>query len=161
MLSDLDTITFPDWQNVLSAAALPTETKAAYLREILAFLQRCKTTRAPASIGLARRHLTEREQKGAVAARPALRWFFQTAPSAPVAGATGAPAPERVPDGGNRPERRSSIPPTAAADTGGADWERDLIKATRTTGRTESGQCWVQQLTSPDVGAGRTQISAN
>jgi integron integrase len=59
---------------------------------------------------------------GKETARPALRWFFE-ASRAP----SGESARPRVAE-------RTSTPRIAAQDLGGADWERDLIRAIRSAG---------------------------
>lgn len=109
----------------MAAAPLTMETKDAYRRDILAFLHHCKVSCAPATIMLAKSYLEVRERQGVSRARMALRWFFKAAQSAPVTTVVGGPT---------RPPRPLAVPPPAAADLGGADWERDLIVAARRQG---------------------------
>lgn len=120
-------VSFPAWKEALSAAPLTMETKDAYRRDILAFLHHCKVSCAPATIMLAKSYLEVRERQGVSRARMALRWFFKAAQSAPVTTVVGGPT---------RPPRPLAValPPPAAADLGGADWERDLIVAARRQG---------------------------
>ena len=147
-------VSFPIWKEALSVASLPTETQMGYRREILAFLHHCKVKRAPATIMLAKEYLAAQERQGANGARPALRWFFQAArkqlgaassmPAVVAPGRGGAPAEAPAVAGGIAVEAaspreydrrgRAGEPPAAATDQGGADWERDLIKATRSAG---------------------------
>lgn len=138
MSSDRDAVSFPTWKAALSVAPLPAESQAGYRREILAFLHHCKVGHAPATVMFAKQYLAEKERQGANGARPALRWFFQSAQraaavSAPGATTAGAARPGRW-QAAARPSRRAPTPPTAATDQGGADWERDLIKASRSAG---------------------------
>ena len=123
-------ISFPTWKEALSAAPLAPETRDEYRREILAFLHHCKVERAPATIMLAKGYLVAKERQGANGTRPALRWFFQAARH------TNSPPPEkRIAQRPASPSNpRTATPPVAVTDQGGADWERDLIKATRSAG---------------------------
>jgi integron integrase len=141
-------VSFPAWKEVLASATVVPEAKSEYRREILAFLHHCKVRRAPATVMLAKEYLATRERQGASGARVALRWFFKAARG----GVTDAklqpvpdrphgtpPAPWRTDEAGSgirrpRPAERSQTAPPAASDQGGADWERDLIKAARVRG---------------------------
>jgi len=134
MGSENAAVSFPTWKSALSAASLPPATQAAYRREVLAFLHHCKVEHAPATIILAKEYLTARERQGAKDARPALRWFFQTARRATGTGPTRPAAAAPAGRESGEPAARDSTPPVAITDKGGADWERDLIKATRTAG---------------------------
>lgn len=168
---DTAPITFRDWAHTLDRSQLSLATKSAFRHEILNFLRHCRDQHTPASVEIARQYLST--QKSA-APRDALRWFFRAArthpesrshsPTAQTAPATTAEA--RPPA---RPQLPRSTPPLAAADRGGADWERDLIVALRDAGhlwRTEETyRMWSQrfasflaprspyQATTEDVGA--------
>jgi integron integrase len=125
-------VSFPTWKATLRSERFPVATRAEHEREILGFLHRCKVRRAPATVMLAKEYLAERERQGANGARLALRWFFQEARRT-------APGPATIPvaarSAGVMPARpRAATPPPAAQDQGGADWERDLIKAARVAG---------------------------
>jgi integron integrase len=117
-------LSFPGWKEALSSAALAVEIKAEFRREILSFLRHGKVRRAAATIMLVKEYLPEREKQGANAARPALRWFFVQGRAA--SGNPAQPAAVR--------ETRTSEPPPAASDRGGANWEGDLITASRLKG---------------------------
>jgi hypothetical protein len=77
--SDRAAGSFPAWKEARQAASLPGETQVADRREMLAFLHHCTVERGPATIMLAKQYLAEKERQGANGARPALRWFFQSA----------------------------------------------------------------------------------
>ena len=124
-------VSFPDWKQVLAASALISPgLKAAYTREILTFLKYCKDRRAAATVELAKDYLRWRERQSAGPAREALRWFYRKGRQSP--GVPSAPPAEMRPAQPVRKWHRD--PPAANADLGGADWERDLIKAVRERG---------------------------
>ncbi len=144
-----DAVSFPTWKAAQRGEGFPVGTRAEHEREILGFLHRCKVKRAPATIMLAKEYLVERARQGPTGARVPLLWFFQATSKA--AGATGKPAEGklemrkteasgRTGDGDRRGAGqggagpRPPAPPLAAMDLGGADWERDLIKAARAAG---------------------------
>ena len=138
-------VSFPQWQHSLAAAGLPDAQRAAFRREIMAFLHHCKVAHAPASITLARQFLATRDGSASTLARDALRWFIRSGrtPRFPAvepehpATHTGS-AQKRggadVGTGALRSGARQSEPLPAASDLGGADWERDLIAALRRKG---------------------------
>lgn len=70
-------ITFPNWKEVLAQAVLSPQVKAAYIREILTFLQHCKKTHSPPTVAFIRQWLATREQAGDGSAHFALRWFYR------------------------------------------------------------------------------------
>ena len=120
-------ISFPAWKEALGSAALPPEVRERHRRAIITFLKFCKDSHAPASVVMIRQHL---EAMPDPAAREALRWFYRAAASSGSSAETG---PER-PASGGAPRARGNVPPLAASDLGGADWERDLIAAVRARG---------------------------
>ncbi|HEX2860199.1 MAG TPA: integron integrase, partial [Lacunisphaera sp.] len=61
----------------MAACALNPQVKAAYTREILAFLKHCKAGHAAATVELARQYLAWREKQTNGPARDALRWFYR------------------------------------------------------------------------------------
>jgi hypothetical protein len=140
-------ISFPDWKQVLADSPLSPSIKAAYLREILAFLRYCKSSRAAATVEVAREFLEWREQVANGPARDALRWFYRQGSrskgSLPGSGAAtddehrGASPIHSVPEMVSfvKPGiARAMEPPPAASDLGSQPWERDLIKAVRERG---------------------------
>lgn len=105
----------PEWKITLAGTQLSRQDREHYEREIVRFLHFCHARRTPASVALARQYL-EADAGRAVIAREPLRWLFRA--------------------GGGRLQRpaRSNVPIAASADCGGADWERDLIRALRRRG---------------------------
>jgi hypothetical protein len=118
VLGDNDPISFPNWQPALAAAPLSTEAKAAISRGIADFLDDCRARRLPASIKAARSFLGERPE-----CRVALTWWWREARAEAMR------CPPQPFDASSR-----SLPARAAADQGGADWERDLVAAVRRRG---------------------------
>jgi integron integrase len=149
-------VSFKDWKEVLAGARLADETRADMQQAIFGFLRFCKGKCAPASIMLSKLYIAEREAQAGrrdERLRAGLRWFVTLGKVKSVA------VGERKPELGSRkseastkvapygaiksaaPARREDRAPRAADDLGGADWERDLIKAMRERGflfRTEA-----------------------
>lgn len=86
--------------------------RAAFRREVTAFLNRCEASRVTPTIERARNHILTEERYGNRHARSALRWLFEI--SAP----------------------RTSVrtPPLARDDLGATDWEQALIQYARRSG---------------------------
>jgi integron integrase len=136
---------FPRWKAALGAARLGPAVTLAYEREVVRFFRFCGSCHAQATVALVRRYLESLPNAQRDAAREALRWLFRAGreaqeDDAPRAGVR----PNRAtPSADLQPPRQSSRlqPPLASSDTGGADWERDLIAAIRRKGllwRTET-----------------------
>ncbi len=128
-------VSFPNWKEALAREPLSPARRAAYLREIIAFLKLCKTRHAPATVELVKQYLPGREQATTAPAREALRWFFK-AGRKPAGPDGGGPLGRELPGKAAPAEPsgrslRTSEPGPAAQDLGGPDWERDLIKASR------------------------------
>jgi integron integrase len=136
MSPETEAVSFPTWKSALANTGWPEAQQTEYRQEILAFLHLCKVRRAPATIMLVKEYLAERARQGPNAARVPLLWFFQEAKRVAKVEVAGVkPAPQAAV--GHPPVRavaRGSVPPRAAEDQGGADWERDLIKAARSRG---------------------------
>lgn len=144
-VSERTPLQFPRWKEALAHAPIPPVTRERWRRALLSFLRHCKQTRSPATVALIRGYLATSRDAGA---REALRWFYRHAEkggradgagrrSGDGAGATperGSTATLVRPKVGTRPGGRSEPPPVAAQDLGGADWERDLIRAARAKG---------------------------
>src|SRR5258708_2383764 len=73
-------ITFPNWQAVLTASNEPDRLQRQHEREIIRFFHHCKAQRTPASVVFAKSYLDSRtSQDSRERARLALRWLFQAA----------------------------------------------------------------------------------
>ncbi|MCW5549461.1 MAG: integron integrase [Opitutaceae bacterium] len=142
--------------------------REGHRRAILTFLKYCKARHVPASVAVIRQYL-----QSAPAHRAALRWFYQEGVRSGL-GAQRSGRP-RLADSAARSANAGRIPPLAAVDLGGADWERDLIKAARSAGflwRTEETyRAWATRFarflaprspyaaTKADVGAFLTSLA--
>lgn len=128
-MSERRAIHFSGWPAALAAAPLAPAVREEYRRAILGLLHHCKSLRAPATIALIREYLKGRDHQ----VREALRWFYRASATDDGGRKPGSPASRREEKAGrNRP--RGGVPPPAAQDLGGADWERDLIAAARQRG---------------------------
>ena len=134
-------ISFPDWKEALRQ--LPAEQRAGMTAHLLDFLRHCKLARAPVTVARVKQYLAAGCHD---AARPTLRWFcsgghvrpasLPTVPE-PAAPVLRPAAPVLRPAAPTAPVstlRRTTTPPPANQDRGGADWERDLITASRRRG---------------------------
>ncbi len=140
-------VSFPNWREALNGvSSLSGVVKRAYVNDILGLLRACKWEQRPLSAGfirwfLARPGLRAEER---LAERAAFQWLFKAARAggatritdqafvapeamAQAALATGQQRRAQAPGGG-------VLPPLAAMDQGGADWERALIVAVRRKG---------------------------
>lgn len=124
-------VTFPDWKRSLAQSSLTFAEQGEYRRSILEFLSFCKRRRTPASVAVFRLYLKEVPQ-----ARPALRWFFQTSKQA-ESRAAGEHVEMAAKGQNSNRSGKGQVPLPGKLDLGGADWERDLIKAIR-----EAGLLW-------------------
>ena len=121
-------IVLRDWRERLGRAPLTDAMVARYERSLFAFLAYCRREHTAASVAVIRSYLRTTSDSSA---RDALRWFYREAQSAPN-------PPPRRPDAEapalGAPRGRAATPPPAHRDLGGADWERDLVKAARERG---------------------------
>ncbi len=126
-------ISFPEWRSCLQRE-LPGCAKE-FETAVFGFLRFCGKAHAPASIALARQYLAGIPADRQAAERAALRWWVRTASEgrANKAREDGAIASTPV-SRERRQSERLAPPPLAATDLGGADWERDLIRAVRRKG---------------------------
>jgi hypothetical protein len=126
-----EVIRFPDWVDALDRAGLDDHERAQLFEAIVAFLLFCKRRRTPVTLTIIKLYLQQLPASEERGVRSALRWFWQAAHK-PSAGAAPAVAANAAPL--SRPMHRATVPPKAAGDLGGADWERDLIVAIRRAG---------------------------
>ena len=127
-------VRFPNWSEALGKEALPVGRRDLFRAAIVRFLHHCKSVRAPATVALMRNYLEGLEAGGVD--REALRWFYQTSrrrrfDRVPRQRSSPQFADDPTP---RRETLRSVVPPLAETDPGGADWERDLVRAVRTKG---------------------------
>jgi integron integrase len=125
-------IFFKPWNAVLAASPLRPAVQAVHRAAIITFLRHCKHSRSPATVAGIKEFLRELEQSGGMLEETteALRWFYRQAlryrqeqehcPSE-------FPVHRRVSAEHDRPS-------LAAADLGGPQWERALIRALRRQG---------------------------
>ena len=137
-------VSFPEWKRALAQSSLTAAEQDEYRRSILAFLSFCKKRHSPASVAVFRRYLEEAPQH-----RPALRWFFQAAKAVESRVTVSHEGKAAKGQNSNRLNQRN-VPLPGKMDLGGADWERDLIKAIREKGllwRTEETyRGWAQRF---------------
>lgn len=134
-------VSFPDWREALECGVTKDE-RGLYLRSILGFLHHCKSVRAPATLMRAKEYIEAREKQENCRLEPlrvSLRWFFRTAAtrSQRAENSDGPESPQPAEPSvtpSSSSERRADHAPLAAADLGGAHWERDLIVALRRKG---------------------------
>jgi integron integrase len=129
-MANNEALRFANWEEALARVSTGRE-YVVYKHAILGFLHHCKVSRAPATIMLAKEYIERLEKQGnkrEETTRDALRWFVKTARSSMLQGAAATTA--QVPQGVSK----SDHAPMAASDLGGADWERDLIRAVRVKG---------------------------
>lgn len=132
-------ISFPQWQSVLAATDWNPADRERVRRHVVAFLHECKVQRRPVTGAGVKAYLQaiDAEAPRAVA-RESLAWFYTRGQHRPVwpAGVEAVALPERAGGGAGSPRRhyRQDHPGPAAGDRGGADWERDLIRAVRERG---------------------------
>lgn len=135
-------VSFPDWLQVLSHAALASDVRASHRREVILFLKHCKQHHAPATVLLAKAYLEGMHAAADSPIREALRWFFRTAKSVQ----SNVPALVKVREQTLRPME----PPPAAQDLGQTSWEQALIRTMRLRGllwRTEQTyRKWAQRF---------------
>ena len=131
---------FPLWADVLSKVRLKDLERQAYRQAIVEYLSFCKRSRQRATVASARLFMAEVEQRRRLSKsllaswKGALNWFFLMAKSAPsgVASSGGAlPGKSGFVEPVAVPCARSKEPPLAAADLGGPEWERKLVRVLR------------------------------
>ncbi len=154
-------VSFREWLFVLERLDLPEESRVVMRRDVFGFLRFCRGKCAPASVLLAKMYINEQEVQAGCRKedlRRALRWFVTRGRVWEAKGggsksegmvrvqgkgvgqeAEGRELKAGVVDlqaeaGGRREARREKLAQRAVEDTGGADWERDLLVAMRTKG---------------------------
>jgi len=130
--SDVEAISLPEWKEALAASGLTEAEKDDFRREIIGLLRVCRLRHVPVTVTLIREYVAERERQGAPGARSAFRWFYRAwLNRKPISDGPAPGVTNRFP---TSPDSRAGVPPPAALDQGSADWERDLIRAIRSSG---------------------------
>jgi hypothetical protein len=139
---------FPQWVEVLARVRLPELRRQAYRQAVLAYLRFCKASRQRATVASAREFMAQVEgQKRSGVSQLAiwkegLNWFFKAAAASPnhqssIANSQIPPlgyeptTSMQKPAGAAGARNVMDVPPLAAADLGGAEWERRLIRELR------------------------------
>lgn len=145
-------IWFPEWEAVLAAEGFSARAQADMRKGILGFIGFCRASHSPISVESAKVYIDKQEAQAKNRdewLRIALRWFVKAARvqaggRASSGGNVGGVAGSKKIVRGERlpaPVRTQEAAKPAASDRGGADWERDLVKAMRERGflfRTET-----------------------
>ena len=128
-----DPISFKEWNSVLSTAPVPEAQRWAHRMAIAGFLKHCKESRCAATIMVIKAYLDGVKRTGGplTETTDALRWFYRQALRIRNEGVAGTP-PANATDGPVPAER--DRPSLGAADMGGPEWERALIRALRGQG---------------------------
>ena len=116
MRSENLVISFPQWKEVLERdGGLTEELQASHKRAIYEYLHDCKQKRCCATVESVKEFLNQEREWG----RQGLRWFF----------VEGKKAMSR--DSVTHFASMNTLPPLAAEDLGGPEWERALIRTIR------------------------------
>jgi integron integrase len=136
---------FPQWVEVLNRLRLPELRLRAYRQAVVAYLRFCKLSHQRATVASARQFMVQVEGQKRLGTsqlatwKEALNWFFKAAlkggqkwegkgqTSNHQLPATNAP----MPAGASKPPQVMAVPPLAATDLGGSEWERRLIRELR------------------------------
>ena len=136
---------FPNWAVVLARVRLKDLDRQAYRLAIVGYLSFCKRSRQRATVASARLFMAEVEARRRLSQshlalwKEALNWFFTTAPGSQNLKVENT-GRERRTFNVQRPTSnadhgtscaRGKEPPLAAADLGGPEWERALIRVLR------------------------------
>jgi len=124
---------FPQWAEVLARHQGSVSQRRAYQRAIGEYLRFCSQSRQRATAQSARQFMQQFEAQRRMGVlelatwKKGLNWFFGEAARAQV----------RVPEGEQTGARsqgglQMKVPPLAATDLGGSEWERRLIQELRT-----------------------------
>jgi integron integrase len=149
---------FPQWTEALARLRLPEWHRQAYRRALIEYLRFCRVSHRRTTVASARKFMAQVEAQRRLGAsqvarwKEALNWFFRQAKEqmssagsqvsgakdhrpSPGSGATGVPgSAANRPAGAGRAAAgvAMSVPSLGAADLGGPEWERRLIRQLRT-----------------------------
>lgn len=156
---------FPQWAEVLARFQSSVSKRRAYQRAIGEYLRFCKQSRQRATLESARQFMQQVEAKRRLGVselaiwKEGLNWFFREA------GPLRSPVVEPA-GGGSHGGLQMKVPPLAATDLGGPEWERRLIQELRTRHyqwRTEQTyRMWAERFARwlEDTRPGRNPIQA-
>ncbi len=129
--SGRDVVSFPNWLRVLEQDFSSIE-RERYRHAILKFLEYCRLHHTAPCVDLAKEYLSRLPSQDANGARLSLRWWFVSSRrqgqknERANTSLSGLASESKV--------RNTKLPQLAKEDLGGADWERDLIRAIRRKG---------------------------
>ena len=128
-------VRFAEWKDALAQADWPAGQMNLVRGVVLEVLAWCRRERRPLTVEFIQHYLGEMaaDSLRQHIAREALRWFYFQGRYRPD-----LPEPEPFPPTSRRPDH----PGLARDDPGGADWERDLVRAIR-----ERGLLWRTEQT--------------
>ena len=129
-------IWFPQWVEVLNRLRLPELRLRTYRQAVVAFLRFCKTSRQRATVASARQFMAQVEGQRRLGTlqlatwKEALNWFFKAAASQKER--QNQPTWKQPSVAEASKSLKMAVPPLAATDLGGPEWERQLIRELRT-----------------------------
>jgi len=129
---------FPQWVEVLAQVRLPEMRRQAYRQAVVAFLRFCKASRQRATVASARQFMEQMERQRRLGVsqlatwKEALNWFFRSAREVPKESSGFSGQRSVCRDEKKVARNVMQVPPLAAADLGGTEWERRLIRELRT-----------------------------
>ena len=130
-------IWFPSWADVMSRLRLPLLERQAWRQALVEYLRFCKVSRQRATVHSARQFMKEVEGGRRLGVsqlatwKKALNWFFKEGAKGSDSRCEGGKASPPGPSALASPSVMS-VPPLAATDLGGPEWERRLIRELRT-----------------------------
>ena len=122
-------LSFPDWSAALNRLRLKELERSAYRTAVVSYLRFCGQTRQRATVESARQFMAQVQERRRLGVsqlamwKAALNWFFRAGAKQEAAA---QPATVVLPT-----FAKAKVPPLAAADLGGPEWERKLIRALR------------------------------
>jgi integron integrase len=135
--SESNSVWFPQWAEVLNRMRLPELRLRAYRQAVVAYLRFCKQSRQRATVVSARQFMVQVEGQRRLGTsqlatwKEALNWFFKAAKRGGPGGGKYASSDQPPSSGASRPPVEMPVPPLAATDLGGPEWERRLIQELR------------------------------
>ena len=136
--TESNSVWFPQWAEVLNRWRLPELRLRAYRQAVLAYLRFCKQSRQRATVDSARQFIVQVEGQRQLGSsqlatwKEALNWFFKAAKQGGSQGGKIYCLIEPAASGrAIKTTGQMAVPPLAATDLGGPEWERKLIRELR------------------------------